>query len=90
MFIAGIDGGGTSTKIELRTAENVFLRREKLPAFNISSIGEEGFAARLREVLAACGDMADCAAICFGSAGISVGAAGDSAHGGEQQEHLAG
>ena len=74
MFIAGIDGGGTSTKLEIRTAENRFVRRESFGAFNISAIGEEGFAARLREVLAACGDMADCAAICFGSAGISVGA----------------
>ena len=77
MFIAGIDGGGTSTKLEIRTAENRFVRRESFGAFNISTIGEEGFAARLREVLAACGDMADCAAICFGSAGISVGAAGE-------------
>lgn len=77
MFIAGIDGGGTSTKLEIRTAENRFVRRESFGAFNISAIGEEGFAARLREVLAACGDMADCAAICFGSAGISVGAAGE-------------
>ena len=77
MFIAGIDGGGTSTKLEIRTAENRFVRRESFGAFNISAIGEAGFAARLREVLAACGDMADCAAICFGSAGISVGAAGE-------------
>ena len=77
MFIAGIDGGGTSTKLEIRTAENRFVRRESFGAFNISAIGEEGFAARLREVLAACGDMADCTAICFGSAGISVGAAGE-------------
>ena len=77
MFIAGIDGGGTSTKLEIRTAGNRFVRRESFGAFNISAIGEEGFAARLREVLAACGDMADCAAICFGSAGISVGAAGE-------------
>ena len=77
MFIAGIDGGGTSTKLEIRTAESRFVRRESFGAFNISAIGEEGFAARLREVLAACGDMADCAAICFGSAGVSVGAAGE-------------
>lgn len=52
MFIAGIDGGGTSTKLEIRTAENRFVRRESFGAFNISAIGEEGFAARLREVLA--------------------------------------
>ena len=50
MFIAGIDGGGTSTKLEIRTAGNRFVRRESFGAFNISAIGEEGFAARLREV----------------------------------------
>lgn len=77
MFIVGIDGGGTSTKIELRTEDNVFIRRERLGAFNISAIGEERFTARLHEIFAVCGDMADCAAMCFGSAGISVGAAGD-------------
>ena len=45
MFIAGIDGGGTSTKLEIRTAENRFVRRESFGAFIISAIGEEGFAA---------------------------------------------
>ena len=55
----------------------MFLPREKLPAFNISAIGEENFAARLHEIFAVCGDMRDCAAICFGSAGISLGAAGE-------------
>lgn len=75
MFVAGIDGGGTSTRLEIRTTENTFVRRESFGAFNISAIGGDGLAARLREVFAACGNMADCAAICIGSAGISVDAA---------------
>ena len=71
MFIAGIDGGGTHTRLEIRDMENRTLRREEFGPFNINSIGEEAFRRLLREVFAACGDMADCARICFGAAGIS-------------------
>ena len=28
MFVAGIDGGGTSTRLEIRDADNNFIRRE--------------------------------------------------------------
>lgn len=71
MFLAGIDGGGTSTKLELRDVENRLLRREKFGPFNINSIGEEAFRSLLRQVFAACGDMAGCACFCVGAAGIS-------------------
>lgn len=71
MFIAGIDGGGTHTRIEIRDMENMVLRREEFGPFNINSIGEEKFRKLLREVFAACGGMRDCARICFGAAGIS-------------------
>lgn len=71
MFIAGIDGGGTHTRIEIRDMENNFLRREKFGPFNINSIGENAFRKLLREVFASCGEMADCKKICFGAAGIS-------------------
>lgn len=71
MFIAGIDGGGTHTRLELRDMENRTLRREEFGPFNINSIGETAFRTLLREVFAACGSMADCAGICFGAAGIS-------------------
>ena len=71
MFLAGIDGGGTSTKLELRDGENRLLRREKFGPFNINSIGERAFRQLLEEVFAACGDMADCACLCVGAAGIS-------------------
>ena len=71
MFLAGIDGGGTSTKLELRDGENRLLRREKFGPFNINSIGESAFRQLLEEVFAACGDMADCACLCVGAAGIS-------------------
>lgn len=71
MFIAGIDGGGTSTKLELRTEQNERIRREKFGPFNINSIGPDAFRALLRQVFDACGGMEDCAALCVGAAGIS-------------------
>lgn len=71
MFIAGIDGGGTHTRIELRDMENRVIRRAEFGPFNINSIGESAFRALLREVFAWCGGLADCARLCVGAAGIS-------------------
>lgn len=71
MFIAGIDGGGTRTRLELRDENNGFLRREEFGPFNINAIGEKAFRKRLREVFEACGNMARCKSICFGGAGVS-------------------
>ena len=71
MFIAGIDGGGTHTRVEIRDMENRFVSRAEFGPFNINSIGEEAFRELLREVFAHCGDMGRCASICFGAAGIS-------------------
>ena len=71
MFIAGIDGGGTHTRIELRDMENRLLRRGKFGPFNLNSIGENAFRLLLRELFAWCGGMADCARLCVGAAGIS-------------------
>ena len=71
MFVAGIDGGGTHTRIELRDRENRLLRRGEFGPFNINSIGEAAFRSLLRQVFAWCGGMADCARLCVGAAGIS-------------------
>ena len=71
MFIAGIDGGGTHTRLELRTADNTLLRRQEFGPFNLNAIGEDAFRARLQEVFTACGKMTDCASLCVGGAGIS-------------------
>lgn len=71
MFIAGIDGGGTHTRIEIRDMENRFVRREEFGPFNMNSIGEDSFRELLRKVFAWCGDMARCARLCVGAAGIS-------------------
>ena len=71
MFIAGIDGGGTHTRLELRDMENRFLRRGEFGPFNLNAIGETAFRALLREVFVWCGDMSDCARLCIGAAGVS-------------------
>lgn len=71
MFIAGIDGGGTHTRIEIRDMENRLVRREEFGPFNINSIGEDAFRDLLQEVFAFCGGMGECARLCIGAAGIS-------------------
>lgn len=71
MFVAGIDGGGTHTRIELRDMENRTIRRGEFGPFNINSIGEEAFHSLLRKIFAWCGGMKDCARLCVGAAGIS-------------------
>ena len=71
MFIAGIDGGGTHTRVELRDMENRLIRRAEFGPFNINSIGESAFRSLLREVFAFCGGMESCARLCIGAAGIS-------------------
>lgn len=77
MFIAGIDGGGTHTRLELRDGENHFLRREEFGPFNLNSIGEKAFRSLLREVFAACGGMRECGKLCVGGAGVSNIAVGE-------------
>lgn len=71
MFIAGIDGGGTHTRLELRDSNNNLLCREQFGPFNLNSIGREAFLGLLQEVFAACGGMEDCASLCVGAAGVS-------------------
>lgn len=71
MFVLGIDGGGTHTRLELRDMNNRLLRREKFGPFNLNSIGEDGFRQLLRQVFEDCGGMQECARLCVGGAGVS-------------------
>ena len=71
MFIVGIDGGGTHTRIELRDMDNTLIRRGEFGPFNINSIGENAFRCLLRDVFAWCGGMEHCTRLCVGAAGIS-------------------
>ena len=71
MFVAGIDGGGTHTRIELRDMDNTLIRRGSFGPFNMNAIGETAFRSLLREVFDWCGGMTHCARLCVGAAGIS-------------------
>ena len=77
MFIAGIDGGGTSAKLELRDPDGQRIVRQEFGPFNITGIGSEAFAARLREIFLFCGNMADCASLCIGGAGVTKNETGE-------------
>ena len=77
MYVIGIDGGGTKTRLAVCAPDGTLLRRETLGAFNLSAIGEDGFRRRTEEILALCGDMRGCGAICVGGAGVSGAAAGE-------------
>ena len=71
MFIAGIDGGGTHTRIELRDMANCLIRRGEFGPFNLNSIGVDAFRRLLHEVFDWCGSMECCERLCIGAAGIS-------------------
>lgn len=87
MLTVGVDGGGTSTRVELRDGVHP-ARRMRFGAFNIASIGEEAFRSRVREVLDACGGAADMAALCVGGAGVSSSAMSDILPGGAARLRL--
>ena len=69
-MIAGIDGGGTSTKLELRDEDNRVLRRMAFGPFNVSAVGEAGVRAVLREMTQAV-DVRGITRLCVGGAGAS-------------------
>ena len=71
MFIAGIDGGGTSAKLELRDLNGTQLCRKEFGPFNLTAVGRDSFIQRLREIFSYCGNMSDCASLCIGCAGIT-------------------
>lgn len=76
MFLIGIDGGGTHTRVEMRSSDNRLYKRMEFGPFNLNAIGEDAFRNLLREMFAACGDMTRCGKACFGAAGISNPAVG--------------
>ena len=77
MFVVGIDGGGTKTRVTVCASDATLLHRETLGAFNLSAIGEDGFRRRVGEILTLCGDMRACGALCVGGAGASGAAMGE-------------
>lgn len=70
-FVAGIDGGGTKTRVCCRTLDGNDLGTEIFGAFNMNGIGREKFVRLLDEITAYLNGMGICRALCIGSAGIS-------------------
>ncbi len=72
-FIAGIDGGGTKTRVCCCDVQGQTLSEKTFSAFNFNSIGAERFAALLTEITAYLQSVGTCTALCIGTAGISNG-----------------
>jgi N-acetylglucosamine kinase-like BadF-type ATPase len=70
-YVAGIDGGGTKTILELRSIRNELIRRSSFGAFNINSTGEEKFRQLLNTLMEELSSISDCECLCIGAAGIS-------------------
>lgn len=71
MYVAGIDGGGTRTTLEIRNIQNGQNIRKTFGAFNINSTGEEQFGRLLKDLFEELVPISDCVSICIGAAGIS-------------------
>lgn len=71
MFLLGIDGGGTSSRLELRYLESGQNFRKEFGSFNLTGIGRTAFVDRLHEIFQFCGDMGACASLCIGGAGVT-------------------
>ena len=71
MFLLGIDGGGTSSRLELRDLDSERCTRKEFGSFNLTGIGKAAFVDRLHEIFQYCGDMGTCASLCIGGAGVT-------------------
>lgn len=70
-IVAGIDGGGTGTTLEVLGIDQRIITRKQFGAFNLNSIGRERFIQVLRELFEVIMNIGDCLVICIGAAGIS-------------------
>lgn len=70
-FIAGIDGGGTKTKICCRDLQGNEISVRQFGPFNVNSIGVEKFRELMDQIGTYLNSVGNCRAVCMGSAGIS-------------------
>ncbi len=74
-YAVGLDGGGTKTNLEARGEDGRVLLRAAFGSMNLNSADERTVAATFRDCAAALrglpGGLADCRAVCVGSAGVS-------------------
>ena len=70
-IVAGIDGGGTKTKVICQDLQGQTIAEEKFGAFNLNSIGEEGFTALMKQICEFLQNKGECVSLCIGAAGVS-------------------
>lgn len=70
-FLAGIDGGGTKTRVVCVTPEGVELDSKCFGPFNLNSVGPQRFRGLLEEIGTYLNGLGHCVALAIGSAGIS-------------------
>jgi len=70
-FAAGIDGGGTRTRVLCRDREGHELEERHFGPFNLNSVGLESFEQLLEEITAYLAAQGRCRAVCIGAAGVS-------------------
>ena len=79
-MVAGIDGGGTRTTLELWRGSGEDRTRRTFGPFNLNSIGEQKYRELLSEIFEAIAQSGECSKICIGAAGISNPDVGRIAH----------
>lgn len=70
-FLAGIDGGGTRTRLFYRDLKSKEIKECLFGPFNLNSIGKEAFQVLLEKIASFLEELGTCRALCIGSAGIS-------------------
>ena len=72
---AGVDAGGTKTRLIWKQAGGSSSGEERFGPLNVNSIGESAFEERMDLLCGRLRDLGDCAGICLGVAGITNPAA---------------
>ena len=70
-IIAGLDGGGTRTKILVESIDGSFQEEKEFGPFNLNSIGRPAFKKLLENITSYLESIGECEALCIGGAGIS-------------------
>ncbi len=70
-IIAGLDGGGTKTRILIESLDGSFSEEKGFGAFNLNGIGVEAFQNLLEDITAYLDSKGECIALCIGASGIS-------------------
>ena len=70
-MIAGIDGGGTKTRVLCCDLQGKQIAAREYGPFNLNSIGEEAFRKLMMDITSFLNAEGDCTALCIGAAGVS-------------------